>query len=546
MIKGAKTKLFDAIVALFQRGASGDTADEDERYAAFLRLTEPDEEELARERAAAFSDPLRFIISIPGGMGREAAKTVASLEAQTYRHFEVTDNPVSAKGDFVLTISAGDTLSPDALYCIAMRAKSKPEAKLIYADEDCLVNGKRAKPILKPNYSEATALSYDLFGAPVAVSKALYDVCAAPGMKDSAGPGESFAFALRCLVKTGGAEHIERVLLTRVAPPKPAGNSEGCAAVEYYLKHKAEKCVVSAGMWQGSFHVSARPKSNEKVAVVIPNKDGADELRRLLESIEETCSFYEPLLIIADAGSTSERTLKYYEILKKNGAAHIVTVEKGGYSRLCNAAAAIAPVDDYLFIVRDAELFTPDLIGEMRAQSGRQAVGAVGCMLTDDGGRLVHTGYVAGLCGAYESPYAGESELEGSARKLRFTRTVRSVSSVSGACMFVRSDVFQSVGGFDESYDGDGEYLPCGADVELCVRLMRKGLTNIYTPYARAVLHAKLPRIEDAAEKVRMRCYDTLRPMIVAGDPYFNRNYSKRSYIPRVKTEPEDEPPEKF
>lgn len=546
MIKEAKIKLFDKLVTLFQRGAAGEPADEDERYAAFLKLTEPDAEELARQGETESSDPLQFVISIPGGAGREAAKTIASLDAQTYRHFEVTNDPVSAKGDFVITVSAGDTLTPDALYHIAQCQKSKPEAKMFYADEDCLVNGRRARPILKPDYSEATTLSYDLLGAPVAVSKALYDVCAAPGMKDAVSPGESFAFALRCLAKVGSAEHIARVLLTRAAPPKPAGNSEGCAAVEHYLKHKAEKCVVSAGMWQGSFHVTMQPKTREKVAVIIPNKDGEDALRRLLESIEETCSFYEPLVIIADAGSTSERTLRYYEILKKNGAAHIVTVKKGGFSKLCNAAAGTVPVDDFLFIVPDAELFTPDLIGEMRAQAGRRAAGAVGCMLTDEAGRLAHAGYVAGLCGTYESPYAGENELEGSARKLRFTRTVRGVSSVSGACMFIRSGVFHSVGGFDESYDGDGEYMPCGADVELCIRLMRKGLTNIYTPYARAVLHARLPRIGDASEKVRMRCYDTLRPMLVAGDPYFNRSYSKHSHIPRVKTEPEDDPPEQF
>ncbi len=552
MGKGAKVKLFDAITALFQTGARGSAPDGDENYSAFLALTGPDEAELSRQREYAPADPIRFVLSISDGPGREAARSIASLEAQTYRHYEIAEDPVRAKGDFVLTLAAGDTLSPDALYHFARRIEAKPGAKLLYADEDCLVDGRRARPILKPVFSEITALSYDLFGAPLVVSKALYDVCASPGMREAPWPGESYAFALRCLARVGSAEHIARVLCTRGEPPGHPSGSEGCAAVESYLKRTAQDCIVSSGLWRGSFHVMAKPKGKEKTAIIIPNRDGTDELRRLLESIEETCAFYEPIIIIADAGSTSERTLKYYEILEKNGAAEIVTSKNAGYSRLCNAAAVATPSEEFLFLVRDAQLFTPDLLGELRAQAARRGVGAVGCMATDANGRLVHAGYTVGLCGAAESPYAGqgerawEADVADSPRRLRFTDTVRGVSAVSGACMYVRSSVFHSAGGFDESLDREGETLPCGADVELCVRLMRKGLTNVYTPYARVLLHAPLPRIEDAPEKIRMRCYDALRPAVVAGDPYFNPNFSMRSRVPAVKARPEDKPPEKF
>ncbi|HWQ58810.1 MAG TPA: glycosyltransferase, partial [Clostridia bacterium] len=465
--------------------------------------------------------------------------------AQTYRHFELTRDPVSARGDYVVTLAAGDTLAPDALYRFARRAEAKPEIKFIYADEDSLAGGRRANPVLKPDFTEITALSYDLFGAPVAVSKALYDACASPNMKDVPAPGESYAFALRCLARCGGAEHIARVLLTRAVQPEPSGATSGCEAVEHYLARTNQECGVSSGLWRGSFHVMAKPKKKDALAVIIPNRDGADELRRLLESIEETSAFYKPGIIIADAGSTSERTLKYYEILEKNKAARVVNVGGAGFSRLCNAACDLTSAEHLLFLARDAELFTPDLVGELRAQASRRGVGAVGCRLLDENGRLVHAGYVVGLCGAVGSPYAGETETERSMRRLRIAHTVRGVSAVSGACLLVRSDVFRSAGGFDESMD-DGNILPCGADIEFCVRLLRRGFVNVYTPYARAVLHAKLPRIEDAAEKVRVRCYDALRPMLAARDPYFNRNYSRRSSIPTIRTEPEDEPPERF
>lgn len=543
MTKGAKTTLIDAIAALFQSRAKD--ADEGEDYEAFLALTEPDEAELARQRAWSPGDPPRFVVIVPGAGGRGAQRTLASLEAQTYRHFEPAREAASAPGDYVMAVRAGDTLRPDALYRFARRIEAKREAKLLYADEDCLAGGRRANPIFKPDFDEVTALSYDLFGAPVAVSKALYDACAAPGMESAFSPGESYAFYLRCLAKCKSAEHIERVLLTRGAPPVPMGGSEGCAAIEDYLAKADLDCSVSSGLWRGSFRVAAKPKAKGGIAIVIPNRDGADELRRLLESIEETSAFYKPRIIIADGGSTSERALKYYEILEKNKAARVVTVKGAGFPGLCNAAAKVATAQDLLFLARDVELFTPDLVGALRSEAGRRGAGAVGCALWDGGGRLVHAGYVAGLCGAVGSPYAGEIEAAPSARRLRFTDTARGVAAVSGACLYVKAEVFHGAGGFDDSFD-DGNILPVGADVAFCVRLMRKGLTNVFTPYARAVLHAKLPRIEDAGEELRMRAFDALRPLLAAGDPYFNRNYSRRSLKPIVKTTPEDGPPERF
>ena len=545
MDRSDQHKLLDALVALFQKGAR-DAPDERENYAAFLALTEPDGAELARERAYAPSDPVRFVICICEGPGREAARSIASLEAQTYPHFELVRDPVAAQGDFVLTLRAGDTLTPDALYCFARRIADKPEEKLFYADEDCLHKGHRTRPILKPDYSETAALSHDLIGAPLVVSKALYDVCASPGMRDYLPPGESYAFALRCLAKTGNAEHIPRVLYTRAAPPEPLSNAEGCEALERYLAATNQKAEPSAGLWPGSFHVRANSRTKDKLTIVIPNRDGADELRRLLESIEETCAFYKPHIVVADAGSTSERTLRYYDILEKNKAARVVTRAGAGFGALCNAGADSISANGLLFLARDLTLFTPDLIGEMRAQAYRRGVGAVGCTLVDEQGRLAHTGYAVGLCGAIGSPYAGEQEAGGSARKLGFTRTLRAVSAVSGACMYVSTDAFFAAGRFDESFDRPGEVLPCGADAEFCIRLMRHGLSNIYTPFARALLHAQLPRIEEADAKVRMRAQDVLGPILSAGDPYFNPNYSRRSLVPVVKTQAQDEPPETF
>lgn len=533
---GTGRSLLSALFSLFQTRVRRDK-NEQEDYAAFLRMTEPDEAELARERAYAPPHPVRFAVCILGGGESQAAQTAASLEAQTYRFFEFARDPALARGDFVLLLRAGDALAPDALYHFALRIGEKSGAKILYADEDALLAGRRAQPVFKPDFSEMTALSYDLLGTPVAIAQALCKACWEPQMGETFTPAQSYAFLLRCLAKAGHAEHIARVLATRGALPEPPESVAASEAIERYLRATGQKADVSAGLWPGSFHVWAKGGGRETTAVIIPNLNGENELRRLLESIEETSSLYEPRIVIADGGSTSQRTLRYYDILEKNKAAHILTLEGAGFARLCNAAAKDACAKNLLFLARDAELLTPDLIGELGAQARRRNAGAVGCTLVDETGRLVHTGFAAGLCGALESPYAGEEQGGGSLRKLHFTKTLRAVSAVSGACLCVRADAFFGAGGFDEAFDQPGEVMPCGADAAFCLRLIAMGRTNIFTPFARAALHVRLPRVEEAGEAVRLRTLEALAPLSAAGDPYFSGNFSARSRVPVARGE---------
>jgi GT2 family glycosyltransferase len=57
------------------------------------------------------------------------------------------------------------------------------------------------------------------------------------------------------------------------------------------------------------------------------------------------------------------------------------------------------------------------------------------------------------------------------------------VEAISGACMLVRRDVFEKIGGFDESYFMYSE------DVDLCYEAARAGFVNYYIPDASIVHH---------------------------------------------------------
>ena len=109
----------------------------------------------------------------------------------------------------------------------------------------------------------------------------------------------------------------------------------------------------------------------------------------------------------------------------------------------------------------------------------------------------------------------------------------RNVTAVSGAFMAVSGENFFSFGMFDETLSG------VGWDTEFCVRLMRKGLANCFTPFAKARLSGGLPNDYANAGKANLlRCYDVYRETLLFGDRYFNPNFDYANPVPTLAAVP--------
>ena len=101
------------------------------------------------------------------------------------------------------------------------------------------------------------------------------------------------------------------------------------------------------------------------------------------------------------------------------------------------------------------------------------------------------------------------------------------VSAVTAACMMMKKEVFEEVGGFEQ------ELSVAFNDVDLCLRIGKAGYKIVYNPHVELYHYESKSRgTEDSDEKVRrfqteieyMRCHwlDILRN----GDPYYNKNLS--------------------
>ncbi|MDR0841208.1 MAG: glycosyltransferase [Christensenellaceae bacterium] len=512
---------FDALLAP-PESASLVEGQEEEPYAAYLRQDMPDAAELQAQRDNPPELLPRFAIVLPASGDKKArAVTLASLNAQTYARWELTEDPLRAQGEFILFLQPGDTLAPHALYCFASAAQAG--ADLLYCDEDIRINGRQAAPYFKGEASLITQYSYDMLGSGVAAALPLYR---AAGGRQGAGAEDRYAYNLRLLQTCAHPLHIGQVLYTCAKEGHPATAArrmlQGCLPKDTYA---------ATGMFAGSFRVEHTVKTPQ-VAIIVPNKNNMDALRRLLESLEMHTLYQNYTILIADEGTRDNRTLRYYDILQKNKAAAVLFGGGVSLPALLNRAAREVNADVLVFLGRDTEVITPNWLRDLLSQLYRRNVAAVGGKLVDARGRLLYVGGVVGLGGWVASPYAGSADDMESLRKNRFANSIHAVSALSLACMAVRAETFFNAGCFDESFLRDG------IDMELCLRLLRRDLTCVYTPYAVLRSHAPLPDLRDADQKDKVRCYDTLRPMLLRGDPYYSRGYDYSCLQPTVAARP--------
>jgi GT2 family glycosyltransferase len=109
--------------------------------------------------------------------------------------------------------------------------------------------------------------------------------------------------------------------------------------------------------------------------------------------------------------------------------------------------------------------------------------------------------------------------------------TIRNCSAVTAACLMTRREVFEEVGGFDESLAVDFN------DVDLCLRIRQLGYRIVYTPYAQ-LYHLESSsignRVQNQEEINRMR--ERWAAVLADGDPYYNRNLTRQYLDYRLGT----------
>ena len=201
--------------------------------------------------------------------------------------------------------------------------------------------------------------------------------------------------------------------------------------------------------------------------------------------------------------------------------------EKFNFSAINNFAISQVESDYVVFLNNDTEVISREWLLVMLEHAQRKEVGAVGAKLIYSNNTIQHAGIIIGIVG--NPPVGGHSHKHFPRNDNGYFGRIQhvcNVSAVTAACIMMRKEVFEEVGGFDET-----NLAIAFNDVDLCLKIREKGYLIVYTPYAELYHHESLSRgYEDTPEKQKRFLEEVTYmrnkwgKMIDAGDPYYNKN----------------------
>jgi len=217
-----------------------------------------------------------------------------------------------------------------------------------------------------------------------------------------------------------------------------------------------------------------------RVTIIIPTRNRADLLQRCVDSILARTRSRPAEIIIYDNGSDEPATLQLLQdYAGRDGIRALRNDLPFNFSRINNEAAAAARGDILIFLNNDTEVLSEDWLDQLAGVAADPAVGCAGPLLLTRKGTIQHAGLITGPGGIAAHVHAGfrVDEADPVAPIAR-----RVVSAVTGACLAIEKSKFLRAGGFDS------EGLPVAFnDVDLCLRLERDRLRNVFVPEAKLI-----------------------------------------------------------
>ncbi len=439
-----------------------------------------------------------------------------------------------ATGAWALPVEPHGRLAPHALACIARVVIERPEAQIVYSDSDRLdAAGQRSDPWFKPDWNPDLFHSQNLLAPLAAFRTAL--LREAGGWREGFEGAQAYDLALRCVehVEPAHIVHVPRVLLHARAQVRPVADEAGARSAEARAldQHFGRLGVAAQAEWTASgFRVRyARPAPPPLVSLIIPTRNAVGLVRQCIESIVAETAYPHYEIVLIDNGSDDAEALAYFaELDGQPGITVLRDARPFNYAALNNAAVAQARGTLVALVNNDIEAVSPDWLDEMVALAVRPGVGAVGAKLLYPDGSIQHGGVllgVGGIAGHAHKHLSGDAA--GYAGRAQCTQTL---SAVTAACMVVRKDLYQRVGGLDEARLGVAYN-----DVDFCLRLGAIGCRTVWTPHAVLVHHESATRGSErtaaAAERFAREsaCMAERWAALIANDPAYSLNLTLHS-----------------
>ena len=447
------------------------------------------------------------------------------------------------KGRWVSVLPLGDILEPEATYILLKCALAKSNVALVYCDQDFYkLNHHIGQPCYKPNfsidllYSQNYIGNFFIFNKDVAIEIGRFDVAISDNW--------SYDLILRLLANfylSSSTDnhhflnkkisrhyflHVAKVLhhqhiknaddLFRGNGPslKPSRlktkSKQGLQSLKNHFASLGQNVLVSQVQpliyrhdWSMSYLDEIDGHQVQPlVSIIIPTRDGYSILKACIDSIIEKTSYRNYEIIVIDNQSVDLKTIRYLDKMKSTYQNfRVLSYDKPfNYSDINNFAADHAKGSILGFVNNDIEVLTPDWLTEMVSHAMRPDIGCVGALLLYPDGTVQHGGVIVGMQGVADHAFKAVDPNDSASDYFDLLKSIHNPDAVTAATLLIRKALFDQVGRFDHK-----ELVVAFNDVDLCLKVKKKGLRNLLTPYAKLIHHESKTRSKDVSLESRQR-----------------------------------------
>ena len=445
------------------------------------------------------------------------------------------------QGDYIALLDHDDILHPCALWYVA-QAVAEQGADFVYTDEVTFEGDIDHLTVyhFKPDYMLDNLRSNNYI-CHLSVFKTSLLAKVGGGERAEYNGSQDYDLYLRLTEQAEKVVHIPHLLYYwRSSPTSVASNISAklyCleAAVKALYAHYERvgvpvDAVTMIPNTPGFYKTDYTITKPGRVSILIPTCDHIDDLETCIESIYDRTTYPDFEVILIENNSKDPETFRTYERMRKEHPDNLKVIIWEGkgfnYSALNNFGEKYATGEYILLLNNDTEVITPKWLEEMVMYAQQERVGCVGVKLLYPDDTIQHAGIGFGfltLAGHMHKNFpAGHPGYMG---RLVYAQDVYAVTA---ACLMVRKDVYEQVGGLDESF------AVAFNDVDFCVRVREAGYTNIFTPFAQLYHYESKSRGLDESPEKRKRFVSEVerfqkrwKAQLEAGDPCMNPNFDR-------------------
>jgi GT2 family glycosyltransferase len=263
---------------------------------------------------------------------------------------------------------------------------------------------------------------------------------------------------------------------------KPYAYTAGTRALQAHCQRIGLSATVAPDEeHSGVYHLRPALTTHPRVSIVIPTNGGVREVRgedvtlvvHCVRSIVTTSTYSNYQLIVVADTSTPPGVIDELRAIAGPRLTVVDYPHPFNFADKINVGALASDGEHLLMLNDDMEIVTPDWIERLVMYSSFPDIGAVGGRLLFGDGRLQHVGVMmrgaspGHLFRGFASDYCGYANT---------VRIANNYSAVTGACLMVRRELFDEVGGLSLKFPLSFN------DVDFCLKVRTRDKRVVYDP----------------------------------------------------------------